>query len=435
MTATTAGVPAAAGAPASQDAPRAVATTTWKAVIGLGVVLVLYALLLLLSPHDGSARFLLSTSTDLFVLSTFVVPAMATAWVCGGVGLAVLLLAAVRTRAGRPVPVWAIAVFAAALLVGFLAWAAAGSPRDLSVVGLLSGSVALCVPIVYGALGGVIGERSGVVNIAIEGQLLAGAFTAAIVGSITDSPWAGLVAAVLASALVALVLGMFTITYKVNQVIVGVVLNVLVIGLTSFFYSEVLVPNAETLNTTTRFERLPVPFLERIPIVGPVLFNQTIVVYLMFVAVAVVWFALFRTRWGLRVRAVGEHPKAADTVGIDVVRTRYRAVLIGGAMAGMGGAFYTVVSINQFGREMTAGAGFIALAAVIFGKWDPLRAALAGLLFGFATNLQNVLSVVGSPVPSQFMLMLPYVVTLLAVAGLVGRSRAPAAAGDAYSKE
>ncbi|MEN5075180.1 ABC transporter permease [Isoptericola cucumis] len=435
MTATTAGVPAAAGAPASQDAPRAVATTTWKAVIGLGVVLALYALLLLLSPHEGSARFLLSTSTDLFVLSTIVVPAMATAWVCGGVGLVVLVLAAVRTRAGRPVPVWAVAVFAAALLVGFLAWAAAGSPRDLSVVGLLSGSVALCVPIVYGALGGVIGERSGVVNIAIEGQLLAGAFTAAIVGSITDSPWAGLVAAVLASALVALVLGMFTITYKVNQVIVGVVLNVLVIGLTSFFYSEVLVPNAETLNTTTRFERLPIPFLERIPIVGPVLFNQTIVVYLMFVAVAVVWFALFRTRWGLRVRAVGEHPKAADTVGIDVVRTRYRAVLIGGAMAGMGGAFYTVVSINQFGREMTAGAGFIALAAVIFGKWDPLRAALAGLLFGFATNLQNVLSVVGSPVPSQFMLMLPYVVTLLAVAGLVGRSRAPAAAGDAYSKE
>jgi simple sugar transport system permease protein len=333
------------------------------------------------------------------------------------------------------VPVWATAVFAAALLVGFLAWAAAGSPRDLSVVGLLSGAVVLCVPIVYGALGGVIGERAGVVNIAIEGQLLAGAFTAAIVGSLTDSPWAGLVAAVVASVLVALVLGLFTITYKVNQVIVGVVLNVLVIGLTSFMYSQVLVPSAETLNATTRFERIPIPLLERIPLVGPVLFDQTIVVYLMFVMVFVVWFALYRTRWGLRVRAVGEHPKAADTVGIDVVRTRYRALLTAGAVAGIGGAFYTVVSINQFNREMTAGAGFIALAAVIFGKWDPLRAALAGLLFGFATNLQNVLSVVGSPVPSQFMLMLPYVVTLLAVAGLVGRSRAPAADGVPYTKE
>jgi len=432
MTATTVD---AAGTAASKPAPRTAATVSWKAAIGLGVVLVLYALLLLLAPHEGSARFALSTSTDFVVLPTIVVPAMATAWVCGAVGLLVLLLAVVRTRAGRAVPVWAIALFAAALLVGFLAWAAAGSPRDLSVVGLLGGAIGLAVPLVYGALGGVIGERAGVVNIAIEGQLLAGAFVAAIVGSLTDSPWAGLVAAVIASALVALVLGLFTITYRVNQVIVGVVLNVLVIGLTSFFYSEVLVPNAETLNSTVRFERLPIPLLERIPIIGPVLFNQTIVVYLMFLAVPAVWFALFRTRWGLRVRAVGEHPKAADTVGIDVLRTRYRAVLIGGAVVGFGGAFYTVVSINQFGREMTAGAGFIALAAVIFGKWDPLRAALAGLLFGFATNLQNVLSVVGSPVPSQFMLMLPYLVTLLAVAGLVGRSRAPAASGTPYTKE
>ncbi|MFC8597722.1 MULTISPECIES: ABC transporter permease [unclassified Isoptericola] len=431
MTATT----VEAAEPAAQAAPRTVSTATWKAVIGLGVVLALYALLLLLAPHEGSARFALSTSTDFVVLSTIVVPAMATAWVCGAVALLVLGYAVVRTRAGRRVPPWAIAVFAAALLVGFLAWAAAGSPRDLSVVGLLGGAVGLAVPLVYGALGGVVGERAGVVNIAIEGQLLAGAFVAAIVGSLTNSPWAGLVAAVVASALVALVLGVFTITYKVNQVIVGVVLNVLVIGLTSFFYSELLVPNAETLNSTTRFERLPIPLLERIPIIGPVLFNQTIVVYLMFVAVAAVWYALFRTRWGLRVRAVGEHPKAADTVGIDVLRTRYRAVLIGGAVVGLGGAFYTVVSINQFGREMTAGAGFIALAAVIFGKWDPLRAALAGLLFGFATNLQNVLSVVGSPVPSQFMLMLPYVVTLLAVAGLVGKSRAPAASGTPYTKE
>jgi ABC-type uncharacterized transport system permease subunit len=425
MTATTVD---GAGTAAASPAPRTGAPVTWKAAIGLGVVLALYALLLLVAPHEGSARFALSTSTDVVVLSTIVVPAMATAWVCGAIGLVVLAFAVLRTRAGRRVPAWAIAVFAVALLVGFLAWAAAGSPRDLSVVGLLGGAVGLSVPLVYGAL-------AGVVNIAIEGQLLAGAFVAAIVGSITNSPWAGLVAAVVASALVALVLGLFTITYRVNQVIVGVVLNVLVIGLTSFFYSELLVPNAETLNSTVRFPRLPIPGLESIPVIGPVLFNQTIVVYLMYIAVPAVWYALFRTRWGLRVRAVGEHPKAADTVGIDVVRARYRAVLIGGAVVGFGGAFYTVVSINQFGREMTAGAGFIALAAVIFGKWDPLRAALAGLLFGFATNLQNVLSVVGSPVPSQFMLMLPYVVTLFAVAGLVGRSRAPAASGTPYTKE
>jgi general nucleoside transport system permease protein len=415
--------------------PRTVVTTSWKTAITLAVVLALYVLLLLLAPHAGDARFLLSTQNDFVVLPTLVVPAQATAWVCAVIGFVVLGAAVAWTRAGRRVPPWASAIFAVALLIGFLAWAAAGSPRDLSVVGLLGGAVVLSVPLIYGALGGVIGERAGVVNIAIEGQLLAGAFVAAIVGSLTDSPWAGLVAAVVAGVLVALVLGVFTITYKVNQVIVGVVLNVLVIGLTSFLYSQVLVPNSEALNATTRFGRIGIPVLEQIPIIGPVLFNQTIVVYLMWFVVAAVWYALYRMRWGLRLRAVGEHPKAADTVGVDVVRTRYRALVTAGAIIGIGGAFYTVVSINQFGREMTAGAGFIALAAVIFGKWDPLRAALAGLLFGFATNLQNVLSVVGSPVPSQFMLMLPYVVTLLAVAGLVGKSRAPAADGVPYTKE
>lgn len=241
----------------------------------------------------------------------------------------------------------------------------------------------------FGALGGVIGERAGVVNIAIEAQLLASAFTAAIAASITDSPIVGLIAAILAGALVALVLGVFTITYRVEQVIVGVVLNVLVIGLTSFFYSQVLVPEAQTLNSTTRFRPLAIPVLSEIPILGPAVFRQSVLVYLMYLVVPLVWFALFRTKWGLRVRAVGEHPKAADTVGIRVERTRYIAVLIAGAVVGLGGAYYTVVSVSSFGKEMTAGAGFIALAAVIFGKWDPLRATLAALLFGFASNLEG----------------------------------------------
>lgn len=421
--------------PESERTGRTVSTVTWKASIALAVVLVLYALLLLLAPHEGDARFALSTAGDFFQLPVYVVPGLGTAWLCGAVALVMLVVSVLATRARRRTPLWATSVFAAFLLVGFLAWASAGSPRDLSVVGLLGGAVVLAVPLVYGSLSGVIGERAGIINIAIESQLLAGAFTAAVVGSLTRNPWAGLVAAMAAAALVALVLAVFTITYRVNQIIVGVVLNVLVIGLTSFFYSLVLVPNTETLNTTVRFERIPIPFLERIPVIGPVLFDQTIVVYLMFLVVPAVWFALFRTRWGLRLRAVGEHPRAADTVGVDVLRTRYRALLIAGAVGGMGGAFYTVVSINQFNREMTAGAGFIALAAMIFGKWNPVRAALAGLLFGFATNLQNVLAVVGSPVPSQFMLMLPYLVTLFAVAGLVGRSRPPAALATPYTKE
>ena len=302
------------------------------------------------------------------------------------------------------------------------------------MIGLLAGALALAVPLVFGALGGVLGERVGVVNIAIDGQLLAGAFAAALVGSLLGSAWAGLIGAMLAGALVGLVLGVFAISYFVDQVIVGVVLNVLIIGLTSFMFSQVLAPNAATLNSPPRLGPVSVPLLGEIPVIGPILFRQSVVVYLLYVAVAVVTWSLYRTRWGLRVRAVGEHPQAADTVGINVLRTRYRTLLIAGATAGAGGAFYTLVSVSQFNREMTGGAGYIALAAVIFGKWDPIRATLAALLFGFASNLQGVLSVIGSPVPSEFMLMLPYVVTVFAVAGLVGRSRPPAAVGTPYRK-
>ncbi|HET8780050.1 MAG TPA: ABC transporter permease, partial [Agromyces sp.] len=254
------------------------------------------------------------------------------------------------------------------------------------------------------------------------------------VASITGNPWPGLVAAMVAGLLVGMVLAVFSIKYYVDQIIVGVVLNVLVIGLTSFFYSQVLAPNAAALNTPPRFERLYLPLLSEIPIIGPVLFRHTIVVYIMYIAVALVYVGLFHTRWGLRVRAVGEHPQAADTVGINVNRTRFWNVAFAGAIAGLGGTFFTIGSGIAFNREMTAGAGFIALAAVIFGQWDPIKATLAALLFGFASNLQNTLSVIGSPVPSEFMLMLPYVVTIFAVAGFVGISRAPAADGKPYIK-
>ena len=174
--------------------------------------------------------------------------------------------------------------------------------------------------------------------------------------------------------------------------------------------------------------------LADIPIIGPMLFNQTVIVYLMYVTVIAVYLGLFHTRWGLRLRAVGEHPQAADTVGINIARTRFWNVSLGGAIAGLGGAFFTLGSVGAFNKEMTAGAGYIALAAVIFGQWDPIRATLAALLFGFASNLQNTLGVIGSPVPSEFMLMLPYVVTIFAVAGLVGKVRGPAAAGKPYVK-
>jgi simple sugar transport system permease protein len=179
---------------------------------------------------------------------------------------------------------------------------------------------------------------------------------------------------------------------------------------------------------------IPIPLVSEIPIIGQVLFNQSLMVYLMYVIAAAVHVALFRTRWGLRVRAVGEHPKAADTVGINVNRLRFRNVLIAGMVSGLGGAFFTLSSVGAFGKNMTAGKGFIALAAMIFGRWSPIGAIGAALLFGFADQLQQVLSIIGTPIPSQIMLMAPYLATLFAVAGLVGRSRAPAADGVPYIK-
>ncbi|HWI43411.1 MAG TPA: ABC transporter permease [Nocardioides sp.] len=406
--------------------------TLLKTPIVLAVLTLAVAALALFKSRAGDTTFRLATDTDLFELPEVTVGSTT------GTTIAVVLLALCTAAAGalafgrRRTPIWLVALFAVIAMVGFLSWAAAG--EAVPVVGLLGGSVALAVPLVFGALGGVLGERAGVVNIAIDGQLLFGAFAAALVGSMVGSSWVGLGAAMLAGALVALVLGFFAIRYFVDQVIVGVVLNVLVIGLTSFLFSQVMTKDAPGLNSPPHFERIPIVVLGEIPVIGPVLFRQTILVYLMYLTVAVVAWALYRTKWGLRVRAVGEHPKAADTVGIKVIRTRYTTLLIAGLIAGAGGATYTLVSVPQFGREMTGGAGYIALAAVIFGRWDPVRATLAALLFGFATNLSGVLSVLGSPVPSQFMLMLPYVVTIIAVAGLVGASRAPAADGVPYRK-
>lgn len=403
-----------------------------KPAVIFGLATLGLALILLLADTSGDTTFRLATADDWAELPAPTVPSAATAWLltvvcalCTAASVGLLLRE-------RRTPAWLVVVFAISWLLGFLTWAAAGS--TLPMIGLLAGSLALAVPLVFGALGGVLGERAGVVNIAIDGQLLAGAFAAALVGSVTGVTWFGMLAAILAGMLVALLLGLFAISYFVDQVIVGVVLNVLIIGLTSFMFSQVLAPHAESLNNPPRFDKIDIPVLGGIPLIGPILFRQTAVVYILYVVVALVTWALYRTRWGLRVRAVGEHPTAADTVGIKVNRTRYRTILLAGAIAGMGGAFYTLVSVPQFNREMTGGAGYIALAAVIFGKWDPIRATLAALLFGFASNLQGVLSVIGSPVPSQFMLMLPYVVTIFAVAGLVGKSRAPAADGVPYIK-
>lgn len=329
---------------------------------------------------------------------------------------------------------WLPALFGVAFVLTFLVWVGAGRATVIPVTTLLSGALALSVPLVFGALCGVVCERSGIVNIAIEGRLLGGAFLAAVVGSLTSSAYLGMIAAPVAGVLVGAILAFFAVRYWVDQIIVGVVLNVLVVGVTAFLFSTVLTENKATWNAGQRLPALPIPGLSEIPVIGPVLFRQTLLVYLMYAAVIVLQIWIFRSRWGLRMQAVGEHPKAADTVGIKVNRTRVLNTLLGGAIAGLGGAFFTVGSGLAFGKEMSAGQGYIALAAMILGRWNPTGAVAAALLFGFSRNLGNVLSTIGSNVPSEFLLMLPYVVTIFAVAGLVGRVRAPAAENIPYIK-
>ena len=417
-------------------APQTVAVRHWSVPILLSVFTLVSLLVFALNAPAETATFRISTPSDAVVLPDLAVPTGPTAWILTAVLAAVTAAAWLLTLRGRRVPGWLAGLFALAFVAAFLVWVV-GSADNTTVflTGLIAGSFTLAVPLIFGSMAGILSERSGVVNIAIEGQLLAGAFLAAVVGSLTGSVWAGLIAAVVAGVLVSWLLAVFSIKYLVNQVIVGVVLNVLVAGLTSFLFSTVLSDNSSTLNSPPRFPQIRIPGLADIPVIGPILFDQTILGYGMYLIVGLLWFGLFRTRWGLRVRAVGEHPKAADTVGIAVNRTRYLSVLLGGAVAGMGGAFFTLVSASSFSKEMTAGQGFIALAAVIFGRWNPIGAFFAALLFGFATNMQYVLAILGTPVPSQFMAMLPYLVTVFAVAGLVGRSRGPAAAGTPYVKE
>ncbi|MDP9026768.1 MAG: ABC transporter permease [Actinomycetota bacterium] len=405
---------------------------SWKVPTIFAVFTVVGLILFLALGRSGVTHFNLSTTSDLLQLPIATLPTRATGVIVVILSALLSVIAAGMSYSARTIPLWFITIFAVVFFVGFLTWAAAGN--TIAVPGLLLSAVGISVPLIFGALGGVISERVGVVNVAIEGQLLAGAFVSAVVATVTHQPVVGFVAAMLAGVLVAAILAVFSITYLVDQVIVGVVLNVLVIGLTDFLYSQVLASNAPALNAPPHFPFLPIPLLSEIPIIGPALFRQTIIVYLMYAAIFLVWFALFKTRWGLRVRAVGEHPTAADTVGINVNRTRFLNVLLAGAIAGAGGAYYSLAASPLFTREVTAGAGYIALAAVIFGRWNPLLATLAALLFGFTSSLQFSLSAAGSPVPSEFMLMLPYLVTILAVAGLVGHSRGPAASGKPYIK-
>ena len=395
-----------------------------------GVVALLLQGLMALGAR-GSTTFNLTASSDLFRLGAPTLNARLVILVAAGVVAAATAVAFDRARRRSRIPTWATALIGVGFVIAFLAWAGAGRNGVIPLVTILSSALGLSVPLVYGSLAGIIGERSGTINIAIEGQLLGGAFLGAVVASACSSPWVGLVAAPVAGVLVALLLALFGLRYRVNQIVVGVVLNVLVSGLTGFLFSTFL-SSSPSLNQALRLPTLAVPVLSRIPLIGPVLFQQTILVYLMYIVVAILSFMLFRSRWGLRLRACGEHPKAADTVGIKVMRTRVANLALAGALAGMGGAFFTVGSGLSFDNDMTAGNGYIALAAMILGAWRPLGSLGAALLFGFATSVAQTLPVIGSSVSPDIISMIPYIVTILAVAGFVGKVRAPAAEGVPY---
>ncbi|MEV6298120.1 ABC transporter permease [Actinoplanes sp. NPDC051861] len=317
-------------------------------------------------------------------------------------------------------------------VLSFLCWQVAG--KFLPLVDTTSGTFQLALPLILGALAGVLGERSGVVNVAIEGQFLMGAFAGALIGTMAGSVWAGLISAAVGGVIIAAILAVLSIRYLVDQTVVGMVLNLFALGITGFLYERLMQPDAQSYNTPPQMPTWRIPGLADIPVIGPVLFEANLLLWIALILVVVIHFGLNRTRWGLRTRAVGEHPTAADTVGIRVRGLRYLNVLLGGVVAGIGGAYFTLVATGSFTKNMTAGAGFIALAALIFGRYSPFGALGAALFFGFAQKLATYLSAVGSPVPSQFLNMLPYLATIIAVAGLVGRVRAPAADGLPYVK-
>jgi len=381
--------------------------------------------------HSGDAAFTLSQAGFAIQIPTIRVPAAPVCFALGlvSIGLGVIRATVELSRLARRLSIAAVLL---CFVIALLCWADAGA-IPLNMIIIAQGTLTASIPLILGALAGCLCERSGVINIAIEGQLLFGAFTAAIVASAFGGLWAGLVAGSLAGGLVGLLLAVFAITFLMDQIVLGVVLNVLALGMTDYLYDRLMAQNSN-YNSGNTFGNVKIPLLSKIPIIGPIFFDSTVFLYITFIAIVVIQVAMFHSRWGLRVRAVGEHPTAADTVGINVLWTRYRNVILGGLLAGIGGAFLTVGSVGGFQQNISSGFGYIALAALIFGRWTPLGSLAAALLFGFCLELALVLPTVNAVLPPPIMNMAPYVVTIVAVAGLVGKVRAPKADGQPYVK-
>lgn len=406
--------------------------------VGIGAALVVLGLIAILalgmSAGSQSTQFDLNGSQPGISVPKFSVPGVG---VIVGCGIVIVLLGLAQLARGfsKTTLRWVGIASGVLFLIAFLTWAGTEGKQSVQVGSLLQQTLFLATPLILGSMAGLMCEKTGVINVAIEGQMLFGAFAGALFGTIASN-WVGLVAAVAVGALAGALLAVFAIKFTVNQVILGVVINAFALGLTGYLYDAVMANNGGGTNQPAVFNPIKIPVLGDIPVIGSLLFNQTIITYLMYVIVIVIDVMLLRSRWGLRTRAVGEHPKAADTVGINVLRLRYRNVITGGGIAGLAGAALTIGSVGQFNKNMTSGQGFIALAALIFGRWTPRGALGASLFFGFASALQVALSLLATPVKidSNLLQMLPYLATIFAVAGLVGRVRAPAADGEPYVK-
>jgi simple sugar transport system permease protein len=410
-----------------------------RQTLTIGWVLIALAIFVALAfgyESSGDATFRLALSGDMFALPNLAVPASPYNYVVAAVLAFLGARQFMRGAAKRSSLFFGIGLLLA--VTAFLVWATAG--KEFSLTGMLSATVVRAVPIALGGLVGTLCERVAVVNIGIEGMLLAGAFTGSIVGSVVTMSlgaaaggWIGLLAAVAVGGLMGLALGALVITFRVDQIIAGVAINLFMLGLTSYVTSQVLTVHHE-LNNAPIFPAWNIPVLSSIPIIGPVFFQQNLFVYGAAILIASATYYLFHTRLGLRARAVGEHPEAADTLGINVYRVRYWNVIVGGMVAGFAGAWFTLGSVGRFDINMTNGRGFIGLAAMIFGRWHPVGALAAALVFGFADALQQKLAIVQTPIPSEFLAMAPYIATIVLVAGIVGRARAPAADGKPYVK-
>lgn len=430
----------------TQNAPQMVETKqvekrlSWK--IPITFLLATILLLFFAVAVEGDTRLRLNDRNQTINIEDITVNASGILWVfaiIAAIGTAWSVFSTLSRgkygRAGKAIDIVMMVLVGLLTVFAFLIFAGAGSSGAVTVTSTLVSTVAISTPLIFGSLSGVVSERVGVININIEGQLLAGAFAGVMAASYFQNAYVGLLFALLAGAFLGSLLALFSVRYGVDQIIVGVVLNVLALGLTTFFFGTLMTENQSMLNTNRySLKSIKIPGLSEIPVIGPMLFNQSILVYIMYVAVVVLAIFIFRSRWGLRLRACGEHPKAADTVGINVNRTRTLNTILASSLAGLGGAFFTIGSGLAFTNNISSGNGYIALAAMILGKWHPIGALGAAVMFGFAQAVAQLIPNLHGGIPSDLVNMIPYIITIVAVAGFVGKSRPPAAENIPYLK-